>query len=49
MEEGVKDFYGVERAPVSPMEDIRSHFEYAFGDGGRASYLDGGIASLKKK
>ena len=49
MEEGGKDFYGVERAPVFPMEDIRSHFDYAFGDGGRASYLDGGIVSLLKK
>jgi len=49
MEEGGKDFYGVERAPVSPMEDIREHFGYALGDGGRASYFNGGIASLKKK
>ena len=52
MEEGGKDFYGVERAPVSPMEDIRSHFDYAlsnYSGGGRVSYLDGGIVSLLKK
>ena len=44
MEEGGKDFYGVERAPVSPMEDIRMHFDYAI-----PSYFEGGLASLKPR
>jgi len=44
--EQIKD---MESRGISPMEDIRGHFGYAFGDGGRASYFNGGIASLKKK
>ena len=44
--EQIKD---MESRGITPMEDIRSHFDYAFGDGGRASYLDGGIVSLLKK
>ena len=49
MEQGGKDFFGVERAPSSPMEDMRMHFGYALRDGGRTSYFNGGIASLLKK
>ena len=39
----------MESRGISPMEDMRTHFGYALGDGGRASYFNGGIASLKKK
>ena len=47
--EQIKD---MESRGISPMEDIRSHFDYAlsnYSGGGRASYLDGGIVSLLKK
>ena len=44
--EQIKD---MESRGISPMEDIRGHFGYAFGDGGRTSYFNGGIASLLKK
>ena len=47
--EQIKD---MESRGISPMEDIRSHFDYAlnnYSGGGRVSYLDGGIVSLLKK
>jgi hypothetical protein len=45
MEKGGEDFFGVKRAPSSPMEDMRMHFGYALP---KQNYAGGGIASIRR-